>query len=83
MSRAGIGKLQNLSITVQRRWSNVVSDAAAQQVVEMFLGLRPHVYFPSAHMVYASDLPPNVRSLGYTWSYLACRIGHLVPIWRP
>jgi hypothetical protein len=22
-------------------------------------------------------------SIGYNWSYLACRIGHLVPIWQP
>jgi hypothetical protein len=21
--------------------------------------------------------------IGYNWSYLACRIGHLVPVWKP
>jgi hypothetical protein len=26
---------------------------------------------------------PQLKPIGYTWSYLACRIGHLVPIWQP
>jgi hypothetical protein len=25
---------------------------------------------------------PQVKPIGYNWSYLACRIGHLVPIWQ-
>jgi NAD(P)-dependent dehydrogenase (short-subunit alcohol dehydrogenase family) len=24
----------------------------------------------------------ELKPIGYTWSYLACRIGHLVPIWQ-
>jgi hypothetical protein len=24
-----------------------------------------------------------LRPIGYTWPYLACGIGHLVPIWQP
>jgi hypothetical protein len=28
---------------------------------------------------YGSSLKP----IGYTWSNLACRIGHWVPIWQP
>jgi hypothetical protein len=26
---------------------------------------------------------PQAKPIGYNWSYLACRIGHLVPIWQP
>ncbi len=40
MSKAGIGKLQNLSLTVQRRWNNVLADGTRQLIIEMFLGLR-------------------------------------------
>jgi hypothetical protein len=25
----------------------------------------------------------SLRSIGYNWSYLPCRLGHLVPIWQP
>jgi Transmembrane amino acid transporter protein len=25
----------------------------------------------------------SLKPIGYTWSYLACRIGHWVPIWQP
>jgi hypothetical protein len=36
----------------------------------------------------ALALPPvlqvrRLKPIGYTWSYLACRIGHSVPIWQP
>jgi hypothetical protein len=26
---------------------------------------------------------PQVKPIGYNWSYLTCRIGYLVPIWQP
>ena len=52
MSQAGIGKLQNLGVTVQRRWNNVLSDAHHQQIIEMFLGLRMRQYFPSVTFLY-------------------------------
>lgn len=47
MSKAGIGKLQNLSVMVQRRWNNVLSDSTRQLIIEMFLGLRLNQHFPS------------------------------------
>jgi hypothetical protein len=25
----------------------------------------------------------SLKPIGYTWSYLACRIGHLAPVWQP
>jgi hypothetical protein len=25
---------------------------------------------------------PQVKPIGYNWSYLACRIGHMFPIWQ-
>jgi hypothetical protein len=28
-------------------------------------------------------LVASLKPIGSTWSYLACRIGHLVPIWQP
>ena len=46
MAMGGLSKLANLSITLQRRWSNVLSDQQRQHVVEMFLGLRTDAYFP-------------------------------------
>ena len=30
LARAGVGRLQNLSLSVQRRWANVLSDATRQ-----------------------------------------------------
>ena len=30
LARAGVGRLQNLSVSVQRRWANVLSDATRQ-----------------------------------------------------
>jgi hypothetical protein len=26
---------------------------------------------------------PSLKPIGYSWSYLACRIGHFIPIWQP
>jgi hypothetical protein len=28
-------------------------------------------------------LPTITEPIGYTWSYLACRIGQLLPVWQP
>ena len=58
MSQAGIGKLQNLGVTVQRRWNNVLSDAHHQQIIEMFLGLRMRQYFPSVTFLYPEAAVP-------------------------
>ncbi len=42
MSKAGVGRLQNISVSVQRRWNNVLSDATRQ------VGIHPpHLVFPS------------------------------------
>lgn len=57
MSKAGIGKLQNLSVTVQRRWNNVLADSSRQLIIEMFLGLRLTQHFPSARFPYTEPLP--------------------------
>ena len=62
MAMGGLSKLANLSITLQRRWSNVLSDQQRQHIVEMFLGLRPEAYFPSARLLYSPDLPLEVRT---------------------
>ena len=63
MSQAGIGKLQNLGVTVQRRWNNVLSDAHHQQIIEMFLGLRMRQYFPSVTFLYPeAAVPPEGES---------------------
>ena len=58
MSQAGIGKLQNLGVTVQRRWNNVLSDAHHQQIIEMFLGLRMRQHFPSVTFLYPEAAVP-------------------------
>ncbi|KAK9827235.1 hypothetical protein WJX81_000601 [Elliptochloris bilobata] len=57
MAKSSVGRLQNLSVSVQRRWNNVLSDATRQVVVEMFLGLRLGAHFPSARIPYTDDLP--------------------------
>lgn len=59
----GLSKLQNLSITVQRRWANVLSDAQRQHIVELFLGLRLPTYLPSAQPLYSATLPLEVTVL--------------------
>ena len=61
MAKGGLSKLANLSITLQRRWSNVLSDQQRQHIVEMFLGLRTDTYFPSARLLHSPDLPLEVR----------------------
>jgi hypothetical protein len=61
MAMGGLSKLANLSITLQRRWSNVLSDQQRQHVVEMFLGLRTDAYFPSARLLYSPDVPVEAR----------------------
>lgn len=57
MSKAGIGKLQNLSVTVQRRWNNVMEDSTRQLIVEMFLGLRMSQHFPSVKLLHIDSTP--------------------------
>lgn len=57
MSKAGIGKLQNLSVTVQRRWNNVLADSTRQLIVEMFLGLRMSQHFPNVRLLYIDPTP--------------------------
>ncbi len=46
-SKAGVGRLANLGVTLQRRWANVLSDYTRQGVVECFLGLKLKEHFPS------------------------------------
>ena len=58
MSQAGIGKLQNLGVTVQRRWNNVLSDAHRQQIVEMSLVRIMRKYFPSVTFLYPEAAVP-------------------------
>ena len=55
---AGVGKLANLGVSVQRRWNNVLSDASRQMVVELFLGLRLPVHLPSVHLPFAVPHEP-------------------------
>jgi hypothetical protein len=43
---AGVGKLQNLRVAVQRRWNNTVSDAARQASIEVFLGINVEKHCP-------------------------------------
>ncbi len=57
MSKAGIGKLQNLSLTVQRRWNNVLADGTRQLIIEMFLGLRLSQHFPSVKFPFVEATP--------------------------
>lgn len=55
VSKAGVGKLANLGVTIQRRWANVLSDAARQVVLECFLGLRLKEHFPSQALAYGNE----------------------------
>ncbi|BDA46239.1 probable phosphoinositide phosphatase SAC9 [Coccomyxa sp. Obi] len=64
MSKAGVGRLQNISVSVQRRWNNVLSDATRQTIVELFLGLRLPTYFPSARLPLTDTLPLDEDSDG-------------------
>ncbi len=69
----GLSKLQNLSITLQRRWSNVLSDAQRQHIVELFLGLRLATYLPSAEPLYTATPALDVRILFHM--LLSCSCG--------
>lgn len=46
---------QNLAITLQRRYRNMLVDSTRQKQLEMFLGLRHHKHFPTL-----PDLPLQV-----------------------
>ena len=74
MSKAGIGKLQNLSVTVQRRWNNVLADSTRQLIVEMFLGLRMVQHFPSLRLPYndATPLEDETDTEGIAGPILLC-----------
>jgi hypothetical protein len=43
-------------------------------------GLRVQDSTPGS---YLNRSQSSLKPVGYTWSYLACRIGHFVPIWKP
>ncbi len=62
--RTSVGKLANLQVAVQRRWSNMMTDAIRQQVVEMFLGLKWESHFPTVPMVFPADIPLEVGLFG-------------------
>jgi Complex I intermediate-associated protein 30 (CIA30) len=34
-------------------------------------------------LVVQPECQAALKSMGFSWSYLACNIGHLVPIWQP
>lgn len=55
VSRAGVGRLANIGVTIQRRWANVLSDATRQVVVECFLGLRLRSHFPTQALPYGEE----------------------------
>lgn len=55
MSKAGVGRLANLGVTLQRRWANVLSDFTRQTVVECFLGLRLKDHFPNLTLTYPGE----------------------------
>ena len=59
----GLNKLSNLGITLQRRWSNMLTDAQRQHIVELFLGLRLANYLPSARPLYSATSLLEVREL--------------------
>ena len=83
MAMGGLSKLANLSITLQRRWSNVLSDQQRQHVVEMFLGLRTDAYFPSARLLYSPDVPLEARRSAFPHSsYLAVETNHIAAFRR-
>ena len=58
--RTSVGKLANLQVAVQRRWSNMMTDAIRQQVVEMFLGLKWEQHFAAVALAHPADLPLEV-----------------------
>ena len=41
MSRAGVGRLQNMTVSVQRRWNNVLSDATRQVPYSLLTHANP------------------------------------------
>ncbi|XP_024361756.1 probable phosphoinositide phosphatase SAC9 [Physcomitrium patens] len=51
---------QNLAITLQRRYRNMLVDSTRQKQLEMFLGLRHHKYFPTL-----PDLPLQVLTRSF------------------
>lgn len=41
-----------LQVGIKRRYNNVLVDEAKQQQIEMFLGMKHSVYFPSVKLYY-------------------------------
>lgn len=69
LRKAGVGAYGNIMVGIKRRYNNVLVDTDKQQQIEMFLGMKHSVYFPSTFLAYkvlatASQLC-NQRSLIY------------------
>lgn len=42
-------------VGIKRRYNNVLVDTDKQQQIEMFLGMKPAVYFPTTKLYYKDD----------------------------
>ena len=71
LARAGVGRLQNLSVSVQRRWANVLSDATRQVHTSSVLDRRsilpPSVCIPPKHSPRAIAHPDMQKILILPW----------------
>ncbi|KAF5842707.1 SacI homology domain-containing protein [Dunaliella salina] len=55
LRKAGIGAYGNIMVGIKRRYNNVLVDADKQQQIEMFLGMKQDLFFPSLKLLYKAD----------------------------
>jgi hypothetical protein len=71
----------------RRRCSTVLRAIAARDgAVRTWPGTKKGIQTTPRHHARrceGGEQAAHAGHAGYTWSYLACRIGHLVPIWQP
>lgn len=52
LRKGGVGAYGNAMVAIRRRYNNVLVDSDKQQQIEMFLGMKSIVYFPTAQLYY-------------------------------
>lgn len=52
LRKGGVGAYGNAMVAIRRRYNNVLVDSDKQQQIEMFLGMKSGVYFPTAQVYY-------------------------------
>ena len=80
MSRAGVGRLQNMTVSVQRRWNNVLSDATRQVTYTILIyASLATVSHSSSHLRSSCGGGPWAKTRAYPSELSCCTAGPIKP----